>query len=245
MPIFKKKPLFKRVILKFSGEVLAGKSGFGIDPEVIKYIAKEIKMLMDFKVQVGIIIGGGNLFRGAELFAAGMDRVTGDHMGMVATMLNAIAMREIFECLGVSVKALSALSVDGILERYDRDNATKYLEGGFALILAGGTGNPLVTTDTALALRGIELKADLLLKATKVDGIYSSDPSKDAKAKLYKKISYQEALEKELGVMDLSSFCLCRDHNMRLHVFNMHKKGALLRIITNKNANEGTLVENK
>ena len=224
---------------------MAGNNGFGIDPKVTSLIAKEVKAAMKLKIQVGIVIGGGNLFRGAELFAAGMDHVTGDHMGMVATMLNAIAMREAFGRAGIKVKALSSLAIDGILELYDRNNAIDYLEDGYAVILAGGTGNPLVTTDTTLALRGIELKADLLLKATNVDGIYSDNPTQNKNAKLYKKISYQEALEKELAVMDLVSFCLCRDHNMKLQVFNMHKKGALLRILNGKGkgAQEGTLVD--
>lgn len=255
-----KKTHYRRVILKFSGEALLGKRTSGIDTVVIENIAHEIKPLVASKVQIGIVVGGGNFFRGAELCsnkttvndaannAKNQDvngilisRVTGDHLGMIATMLNALAMRDVFTHLNIPTKIMSALPIDGIIESYDCHKAANYLEQNFVVIFAGGTGNPFVTTDTALGLRGIELDADLLLKATNVKGIYSADPQTNPDAKFYSHLTYQEALTKELAVMDLSAFCLCRDHQMKLRVFNMHKKGAILRII--QGANEGTLVE--
>jgi uridylate kinase len=236
-----KKIRYRRIMLKFSGEALLGRRTHGIDTAVIENIACEIKQLVACKVQVGIIIGGGNFFRGAKLNQALISRVTGDHLGMIATMLNALAMRDVFAHLGIPTKIMSALPIAGIVEGYDHCRALDYLAQNFVVIFAGGTGNPLVTTDTALGLRGIELDADLLLKATNVDGIYSADPQTNPNAKFYSHLTYQEALNKELAVMDLAAFCLCRDHKMKLRVFNMHKKGALLRII--QGSNEGTLVE--
>jgi len=236
-----KKTRYRRIMLKFSGEALLGKRTAGIDTAVIENIAHEIKPLVVAKVQVGIVIGGGNFFRGAKLNQDLISRVTGDHLGMIATLLNVLAMRDVFMHLNIPTKIMSALPIDGIVERYDRSKAAAYLEQNFVVIFAGGTGNPFVTTDTALGLRGIELDADLLLKATNVKGIYSADPHTNPDAKFYSHLTYQEALTKELAVMDLSAFCLCRDHKMKLRVFNMHKKGALLRII--QGANEGTLVE--
>lgn len=227
-------------MLKFSGEALLGKGTAGIDTAVIENIANEIKPLVTAKVQVGIIVGGGNFFRGAKLNQALISRVTGDHLGMIATLLNVLAMRDVFTHLNIPTKIMSALPIDGIVECYDCAKAASYLEQNFVVIFAGGTGNPFVTTDTALGLRGIELDADLLLKATNVDGVYSADPLTNPNAKFYSHLSYQEALTKELAVMDLSAFCLCRDHKMKLRVFNMHKRGALLRII--QGFDEGTLV---
>ncbi|MEI8054859.1 MAG: UMP kinase [bacterium] len=236
-----KKTRYRRVIIKFSGEALLGKKASSIDTAVIESIAREIKPLALGKVQVGVVIGGGNFFRGAKLNQALISRTTGDHLGMIATMLNALAMRDVFVRLSIPTKVMSALPIDGVVERYDRNKAADYLEQNFVVIFAGGTGNPFVTTDTALGLRGIELDADLLLKATNVRGVYSADPQANPGAKFYSYLTYQEALTKELAVMDLSAFCLCRDHQMKLRVFNMHKKGAILRII--QGANEGTLVE--
>ncbi|CAL7963969.1 UMP kinase [Gammaproteobacteria bacterium] len=236
-----KKTRYRRVMLKLSGEALLGKRTSSIDTAVIENIAHEIKPLASGKVQVGIVVGGGNFFRGAKLNQVLISRVTGDHLGMVATMLNALAIRDVFAHLNIPTKIMSALPIDGVIERYDRNKAANYLEQNFVVIFAGGTGNPFVTTDTALGLRGIELDADLLLKATNVDGVYSADPQINPDAKFYSHLTYQEALTKELAVMDLSAFCLCRDHQMKLRVFNMHKKGAILRII--QGANEGTLVE--
>lgn len=236
-----KKACYRRIMLKFSGEALIGNEKFGIDTEIIKAIAEEIKPLIACKVQVGIVIGGGNFFRGAKLNQALISRVTGDHLGMIATILNALAMRDVFERMNVPIKIMSALPIDGIVARYDRSQATDYLDQGFVVVFAGGTGNPLVTTDTTLGLRGIELNADLLLKATNTDGVYSADPRKNSDAKFYDRLSYHEALAKELAVMDLAAFCLCRDHKIKLRIFNMHKKGALLRII--QGSSEGTIVE--
>jgi uridylate kinase len=236
-----KKPRYRRIMLKFSGEALLGKSGYGIDPAVIENIAHELKPLLVEKVQIGIIVGGGNFFRGAKFNSSLISRVTADHLGMVATIMNTLAMRDVFERANIPTKIMSALPIAGIVECYDCRKAATYLEQNFVVIFSGGTGNPFVTTDTALSLRGIELNADLLLKATNVDGVYSSDPEKNPEAKLYNHLTYQEAVAKELAVMDLAAFCLCRDHKMKLQVFNMHKKGVLLRIIDGEH--EGTLVE--
>lgn len=236
-----KKDNYQRIMLKFSGEALHGKKDNKVDPAIIKNIVNEIKPLIARKVQIGIVIGGGNFFRGAELNQKFVSRVTADHLGMIATMLNALMMRDIFEHLNVSTKIMSSLPIDGIIERYDRKIANDYLNQGKVIIFAAGIGNPLVTTDTALCIRGIELNADLILKATNVAGVYSSDPHTNKKAKLYSKVTYQEILANELSVMDLAAFCLCRDHKMKLRIYNMRKKGALLRII--KGMNEGTLIE--
>jgi uridylate kinase len=236
-----KKIHYRRIMLKFSGEALLGKKSCGIDTAVITNVAQEIKPLLANKVQVGVIIGGGNFFRGAKLKQEMISRITGDYLGMFATMMNALAMRDVFEKLHIPTKIMSALPVPGIIEGHDRVKANHYLNQNFITIFAGGIGNPLVTTDTALSLRGIELNADLLVKATNVDGVYSADPRINPKAKLYTHLNYQQALTKKLAVMDLTAFCLCRDHKMKLRVFNMHKRGALLRIV--KGADEGTLVE--
>jgi uridylate kinase len=234
-------PIYQRIVLKFSGEALLGNLDYGIDGNVLHYLAQEVRTVADLGVQVAIIIGGGNFFRGANLFKDnGVDRITGDHMGMLATMLNALAMREVFVKEKLKATIMSALPITGIINAYNLEQASALLSQHNVLILAGGTGNPLVTTDTALSLRGIELKADLLLKATNVDGVYSSDPRKDTNAKLYTHLTYSEALTKELMVMDIASFVMCRDHDMKLRVFNMRKPGALLNIVMGKD--EGTLV---
>lgn len=230
-----------RIILKLSGEALMGDEDHGISSEIIEDIARDIEEVVAKKVQVGIVVGGGNFFRGARLNGAGVSRVTGDHLGMIATMLNAIAIRDIFNRLKIPTNIMSALPIDGLIERYDRNRALAYLQQGYVTVFAGGTGNPLVTTDTALCLRGIELDADLLLKATNVDGVYTADPKKNPEAKFYSRLTYDEALAKKLEVMDLSAFCLGRDHKMKIRVFNIRKKGALLRII--QGLDEGTLVE--
>lgn len=241
MQLIKPKPICSRILLKVSGEALQGDTHFGIDPVVLDRLAADIKSLIELKVQVGLVIGGGNLFRGAALSAAGLGRVTGDQMGMLATMMNALALRDALERAGVETRTMSAIPMSGVMDVYDRRKAIHNLQQGRVVIFSGGTGNPLVTTDSAASLRAIETEADLLLKATNVDGIYSADPNKDPSATLYKRISYQEALEKELGVMDLSAFCQCRDHDVSLRVFNIEKSGALLRIVTGEE--EGTIVE--
>jgi uridylate kinase len=236
-----KQPVFKRILLKFSGEALMGQKEFGIDSEILQYISDEIATVVKLGVEVAIVIGGGNFFRGADLFKNGVDRITGDYMGILATVINALAMRDIFDKNNLPSIVMSAIPMNGIAVPFDRNRAISYLQKGRIVILAGGTGNPLVTTDSAMSLRGVELKADILLKATNVDGVYSSDPSKNPSAKLYKHLTYKEALAKELAVMDLSAFCQCRDHNMRLRIFNMRKFGALFNIVTGED--EGTLVE--
>lgn len=235
------KLMYKRILLKISGEALQGSSSFGIDPKIIGYIAEEIETVLSAGIQVGIVIGGGNFFRGATLFDAGLERVTGDHIGILGTMINALAMRDIFERNNIKTRIMSAVPLGGIIDIYDRRRAIYKLEEGKVVIFAGGTGNPLVTTDSALSLRGIELKADLLLKATNVDGIYDSDPRKNPNAVRYKKLTYKEVLEKELAVMDLAAFSQCRDYKMILRVFNLHKAGALRRIIIGED--EGTMVQ--
>jgi uridylate kinase len=235
------RPIYKRILLKLSGEALMGEEHFGIDPKVLDRIAKEVGELVKLGVQVGIVIGGGNLCRGKALSQAGLGRVSGDQMGMLATVMNAIAMRDALERAGFSTRIMSAIPMSGLVDHYDRRRAIQLLSQGLIMIFAAGTGNPLFTTDSAASLRAIETEADVLIKATNVDGVYSADPAKDPDAVLYDKITYAKALEKELGIMDLTAFCQCRDHDMPIRVFNIHHKGALLRIINGES--EGTLVE--
>ena len=234
-------PIYKRIVLKLSGEALLGDKSFGIDPAVIDRMAFEIGELVKLKVQVGLVIGGGNFFRGEALSAAGIGRITGDQMGMLATVMNALAMRDALERAGFATRIMSAIHMSGVVDYYDRRKAMHHLSKGRVVLFAAGTGNPLVTTDSAASLRAIEVEADVLLKATNVDGIYSADPIKNPNATRYKILSYDEALKKELGVMDLTAFCQCRDHHMKIRVFNMQKKGALQRIVYGED--EGTLVE--
>ncbi len=234
---------YKRILLKLSGEELMGDEGFGIDPRVLDRMALEIGQLVGIGVQIGLVIGGGNLFRGAALNAAGMERVTGDHMGMLATMMNGLAMRDALDRNNISAHVMSAISMSGVMEQYDRRKATRYLDSGDVVIFSAGTGNPFFTTDSAACLRGIEIDAEIVLKATKVDGVYSSDPLLNLDATMYSRLTYDEALEKKLGVMDLTVICLCREHHMPLRVFRMSKPGALLNIVVG--GNEGTLIEEK
>ena len=231
---------FKRILLKLSGEALMGDEGFGIDPKVLDRMALEIGQLIGIGVQVGLVIGGGNLFRGAALQKAGLDRVTGDHMGMLATVMNALAMRDALERSNISSRVMSSIPMSGVVDHYDRRKAMRALERSEVVIFSAGTGNPFFTTDSAACLRGIEVNAELVLKATKVDGVYTADPMKDPTATKYDQLSYDEVLDKKLGVMDLTAICLCRDHNMPLRVFAMEEAGALLRIVNG--GNEGTLV---
>jgi len=204
-------------------------------------MALEIGQLVGIGVQVGLVIGGGNLFRGAALNAAGMDRVTGDHMGMLATVMNALAMRDALERTNISSHVMSAIPMSGVVEHYDRRRAIRYIKDGDVVIFSAGTGNPFFTTDSAACLRGIEIDADVVLKATKVDGVYSADPMLDSNAELYDHLTYDQVLDKKLGVMDLTAICLCREHNMPLRVFRMAKPGALLNLIVG--GAEGTLIE--
>lgn len=233
-------PIYKRILLKFSGEALLGDKSFGIDPAVVDRLASEIGELVKRKVQVGLVIGGGNFFRGEALSAAGIGRITGDQMGMLATVMNALAMRDALERAGFTTRIMSAIHMSGVVDYYDRRKAMHHLSKGRVVLFAAGTGNPLVTTDSAASLRAIEVEADILLKATNVDGIYTSDPTKDPKATRYSTLSYDEALKKELGVMDLTAFCQCRDQHMKIRVFSLKKEGALLRIVNGED--EGTLV---
>lgn len=235
------KPKYHRIVLKMSGEALLGDKTFGIDPKVLDRMALEVGELVKLNVQVGLVIGGGNFFRGEALSQIGIGRVTGDHMGMLATVMNALAMRDALERAGFSTRILSAIPMSGVVDYYDRRKAMHHLSKGRVVLFAAGTGNPLVTTDSAASLRAIEVEADLLLKATNVDGVYDRDPMKDKNATRYKVLSYQEALKKELGVMDLTAFCQCRDHHMKIRVFSLQKPKALLRIILGED--EGTLVE--
>lgn len=239
MPVRDKK--YKRILLKLSGEELMGQEGFGIDPRVLDKMALEIGQLVGIGVQVGLVIGGGNLFRGAALSEAGLDRVTGDHMGMLATVMNALAMRDALERSNIQSRVMSAIPMSGVVEHYDRRAAVRYLQAGEVVIFSAGTGNPFFTTDSAACLRGIEVNAELVLKATKVDGVYSADPLKDPKAVKYDRLTYDEVLDKKLGVMDLTAICLCREHKMPLRVFKMAKNDALLSIVMG--ADEGTLIE--
>jgi len=232
---------YKRILLKLSGEELVGDEGFGIDPKVLDRMALEIGQLVGIGVQVGLVIGGGNLFRGAALHAAGMDRVTGDHMGMLATVMNALAMRDALERSNIQSRVMSAIPMSGVVEHYDRRVAMRYLQAGDVVIFSAGTGNPFFTTDSAACLRGIEVNAELVLKATKVDGVYNADPKKVPGAVRFDRLTYDEVLDKKLGVMDLTAICLCREHNMPLRVFRMAKAGALLNIVMG--GDEGTLIE--
>ncbi|MCL6416383.1 UMP kinase [Aestuariirhabdus sp. Z084] len=240
MPTTDRQPKYKRILLKLSGEALMGDEEFGIDPKVLDRMALEIGQLIGIGVQVGMVIGGGNLFRGAALSAAGMDRVTGDHMGMLATVMNALAMRDALERSNIASRVMSAIPMSGVVDHYDRRAALRFLTGGDVVIFSAGTGNPFFTTDSAACLRGIEMDADVVIKATKVDGVYDSDPVKNPDAVKYDSLSYDEVLDRKLGVMDLTAICLVRDHQMPLRVFNMNKPGALLNLVLG--ANEGTLV---
>ncbi|MGB2375882.1 MAG: UMP kinase [Porticoccaceae bacterium] len=241
MPTTGKEKAYKRILLKLSGEELMGDEGFGIDPKVLDRMALEIGQLVGIGVQVGLVIGGGNLFRGAALNAAGMERVTGDHMGMLATVMNALAMRDALERTNISSHVMSSIPMSGVVEHYDRRRALRYIKDGDVVIFAAGTGNPFFTTDSAACLRAIEINADVVLKATKVDGVYSADPMLDSKAELYAHLTYDQVLDKKLGVMDLTAICLCREHNMPLRVFRMSKQGALLNLVVG--GTEGTLIE--
>jgi uridylate kinase len=235
-------PVYRRVLLKMSGEALLGQTQHSIDSAVLDRMATEISRVVKMGVQMGIVIGGGNLFRGATLTKAGIGRITSDYMGMLATLMNALALRDAFERANLSTRILSAIPMTGIVDHYDRRKAIHHLQKGRVVIFAGGTGNPLVTTDSAASLRGIEIEADIILKATQVDGVYTADPLKDKTATLYHHLTYKEVLEKELAVMDLASFCQCRDHGMTLRVFNINKPNAILRIVLGED--EGTLVQN-
>ncbi|EEW78967.1 TPA: UMP kinase [Haemophilus influenzae] len=233
-------PIYKRILLKLSGEALQGEDGLGIDPAILDRMAVEIKELVEMGVEVGVVLGGGNLFRGAKLAKAGMNRVVGDHMGMLATVMNGLAMRDSLFRADVNAKLMSAFQLNGICDTYNWSEAIKMLREKRVVIFSAGTGNPFFTTDSTACLRGIEIEADVVLKATKVDGVYDCDPTKNPDAKLYKNLSYAEVIDKELKVMDLSAFTLARDHGMPIRVFNMGKPGALRQVVTG--TEEGTTI---
>ena len=233
--------LYRRVLLKLSGEALMGELDYGIEPEVIQRIAAEILAVQKLGIEVAIVIGGGNIFRGVSLSASGMDRATADNMGMLATVINALAMQDGLERHDVYARVMSAIHINEIAEDYIRRRAIRHLEKGRVTIFAAGTGSPFFTTDSAAGLRGIEINADVVLKATKVDGVYSADPMKDKNAVRYDRLSYDEVLIKKLNVMDATAIALCRDNNMPIRVFNMNNPGALMRAMFSEE--EGTIVE--
>ncbi len=231
---------YKRVLLKLSGEALMGRGDYGIDPEVLVWLAKEVIEAQKAGAQIGLVIGGGNIFRGAGLQSKGMDRVTGDHMGMLATVMNALAMQDALERLGAYARTMSALKINEVAEDYIRRRAIRHLEKGRIVIFAAGTGNPFFTTDSAAALRAIEVGAELLLKATKVDGIYEADPKKVPEAKRFESLTYDDVLARNLQVMDTTAFALCRDQNVPIRIYDMMQPGALMRILRGEPL--GTLV---
>jgi len=234
------KTSYSRILLKLSGEALVGEEGFGIDPNVLDRMAVEIKELIESGIQVGVVIGGGNIFRGAGLAEAGMNRVVGDHMGMLATVMNGLAMRDALHRNDVNARLMSAIPLNGVCDNYNWAKAIKYLKQKTVVLFAAGTGNPFFTTDSAACLRGIEIEADAVLKGTKVDGVYDCDPAKNPDAKLFGTIDYQVVLENELKVMDLAAFTLARDHSLPIRVFNMKKPGALRRVVDG--LDEGTTI---
>src|SRR5574337_2100924 len=231
---------YKRIVLKLSGEALLGKADYGIDPQVLQRLARETIEVQQAGVEVGVVIGGGNIFRGEGLAAAGMDRVTGDHMGMLATVMNALAMQDALEKLGAKARVMSAIKINDVCEDFIRRRAIRHLEKGRIAVFAAGTGNPFFTTDSAAALRAIEIGADLLLKATKVDGVYSADPACNADATRYEQLTYGDVIQRNLQVMDTAAIALCRDHGMPLRIYDMTVPGNLMRIMRGESI--GTLV---
>ncbi len=233
-------PAYKRILLKLSGEALMGDDAYGINQEVVSGIVRDVVEVTRLGVEIGIVIGGGNIFRGMAGAASGMDRATADYMGMLATVMNAMALADAFRAAGVNARVQSALRIDQVVEPYIRGKAIRYLEEGRVVIFGAGTGNPFFTTDTAAALRGSEIGADIVLKATKVDGIYTADPKKDPAATRFQRISFDEAIARNLAVMDATAFALCRDQRLPINVFSLFKGGALKRVVMGED--EGTLV---
>jgi uridylate kinase len=233
----------RRILVKLSGEALMGEEDYGIDPKMLKRVANEIREVMSLGMQVAVVIGGGNIFRGAGLARTGMDRVTGDHMGMLATVINSLALQDAVEAVGLHARVMSAIRINEVCEEFIRRRAVRHLEKGRVVILAAGTGNPFFTTDTAASLRAIEINADLLLKATKVNGIYSDDPMKNPAATHYPRLTFDKVLTDRLNVMDATAIVMCRDNNLPLRVFDLTKPGELLRIVRGEEV--GTLVTNE
>lgn len=239
----KKRPAYRRILLKLSGEALMGRSEFGISEDVIERLAANIRELVEARVQVALVVGGGNIFRGVGLAGRGMDRVTGDQMGMLATVINALALQNAIEHVGLTARVMSAVRINQVCEDYIRRRAMRHLDKGRVAIFAAGTGNPFFTTDSAASLRAIEINADLMLKATKVDGIYSADPETDDSAQRYTHLSYDEVIDQRLAVMDTTAIVLCRDNGMPLRVFDINRAGDLMRIVNGAD-DVGTLVDN-
>jgi uridylate kinase len=231
---------YRRVLLKLSGEALMGELDYGIEPQVIQRIAAEIATARNTGVEIAIVVGGGNIFRGAGLARAGMDRVTGDHMGMLATVMNALAIQDALESLHVHARVMSALEINAVCEDYIRRRAIRHLEKGRVVIMAAGTGNPFFTTDTAASLRAIEIGADVLLKATKVDGVYDADPVTDPEASRFESVSYDQVISDKLGIMDATAIVMCRDNHLPLRVFDLTRANALVQAMTGDEI--GTLV---
>ncbi|HEX8757370.1 MAG TPA: UMP kinase [Steroidobacteraceae bacterium] len=234
------KARYSRILVKLSGEALMGTGDYGIDPAILKRIAGELQEIVGLGVQLAVVIGGGNIFRGAGLARAGMDRVAGDHMGMLATVMNALAMQDALESLGLYARVMSAIRINEVCEDYIRRRAIRHLEKGRVVICAAGTGNPFFTTDTAAALRAIEINADVLLKATKVDGVYSDDPLRNPAAVHYPRLTFDRVLTEKLNVMDATAIVMCRDNHLPLRVFNLNNAGDLTRIV--RGADVGTAV---
>ena len=234
-------PAYKRILLKLSGEAFMGTQDYGVDPKVLDQVAQEVAELSTLGVEIGIVIGGGNIFRGAGLAQGGMDRVTGDHMGMLATVINALALQDAIERTGRFCRVMSAIRINQVCEDYIRRRAVRHLEKGRIVVFAAGTGNPFFTTDSAASLRAIEINAELMIKATKVDGVYDADPMKESGARRFERLSFDEALERRLGVMDTTALVMCRDNDIPLRVMNMFAKGDLRRLVMGEAV--GTLVE--
>ena len=235
------RPIYKRILLKLSGEALQGDHHTGIDPARLARVSAEVASVTQLGVQVALVIGGGNIIRGADFYTTGLDRVTADQMGMLATVINGLALRDAFDKKSMPVKVMSALAVPGLVDFYNRYQAISALQQGQIVIFVGGTGNPLVTTDSAAALRGIEIGADLVIKATKVDGVFAADPIKNPKAERYTRLTYDQVIEQRLGVMDLNAILLCQDNGLPLRVFNMNKQDALQGIVLGDDV--GTLIQ--
>jgi uridylate kinase len=231
---------YKRILLKLSGEALLGRENYGIDPEVLARMASEMRQVVDMGIQVGVVIGGGNIFRGQGLARAGMDRVTGDHMGMLATLINSLAFQDALERVDVMARVMSGLQINEVCEDYIRRRAIRHLEKGRVTIFGAGMGNPFFTTDTAASLRAIEIGADILVKATRVDGVYSADPEKDSAAIRYDTLSFDKVIDDRLNVMDTTAIVMCRDNNLPIRVFDMHVPGNLIRLVEGENV--GTLI---
>lgn len=233
----------KRILLKFSGESLAGEDSYGLNYDAVKHFAEEIKSVVEKGIEVGVVIGGGNIFRGVKGAGKGFDRRQGDYMGMLATIINGMAMQNMLESLNVKVKLLSSLEIEGVVEKIFFKKVSEYLQQGYVVILSGGTGNPFFTTDSGAALRAVEIKADALIKGTRVDGVYTADPEKDSSAVKYDNLTFTEAYERDLHIMDMTAFTLCKENNMPVYVYNANIKGNLLKMLSGEKI--GTKITNE